>query len=321
MNKNVALSPGPILERPLLRRAGMPRVGIGYAMVDSCSSAEACAAIVSHIRKGGSPAFVITPNAQHIVLLAKDRSLRRIYERADLVVPDGISLVLASRLYGRSLRERVTGVDIFQTLCGIAADENLKVFLLGGRPSSAELTAQVLKQKFPRLEVDTYCPPIGFEQTEEGIRQVNDVISEAAPDILFVALGAPKQETWIYEQGLRLSVPVSIGVGGTFEIVSGVVPRAPKWIQNVGCEWLYRLCREPRRMWRRYLIGNIEFVVIILSQRIRRTFLEAFVKLIDRESFAAEFTELVLLPEQRLARILSAAAAHKLAESRDSVAV
>src|SRR6266567_3397881 len=131
MNEVPIFSSASLQGRSSLRRSGMPRVGIGYALVDNCSSKEACAAIVSHSKKGGRPAFVITPNAQHIVLLAKDQRLRQIYDRADLVVPDGMSLVLAARLYGRSLQERVTGVDIFQSLCGIAAEENLSVFLLG----------------------------------------------------------------------------------------------------------------------------------------------------------------------------------------------
>ena len=110
-----------------------------------------------------------------------------------------------------------------------------------------------------------------------------------------MALGAPKQEYWIYEHGLHLSVPVCIGVGGSFEIVGGIVPRAPLWTQNIGCEWLYRLCREPRRMWRRYLIGNLEFAAIVLRQRIRRVFLDAFVQFVNEDRFAAELSELTLL--------------------------
>lgn len=274
-----------------LRHAGMDRVGIGYALVDNCSSREACAAIIAHAKAGGDPAYATTANAQHIVLLDRDRRLREIYDRADLVVPDGISLLLAARLYGRSLQERVPGVDMCQTLCGLAAENNLHVFLLGGRPGSADLTAIALKQRFPILRISTYCPPLGFEKTAAGLEETAQTIRAANPDLLFVAFGAPKQEYWIYEHGLQLSVPICLGVGGSFEMVAGIVRRAPLWIQKLNCEWLYRLCREPRRMWRRYLIGNLEFGVIVIRQSIRRAFLAAFFSLVDKDRFAAELYE------------------------------
>jgi N-acetylglucosaminyldiphosphoundecaprenol N-acetyl-beta-D-mannosaminyltransferase len=274
-----------------LRGAGMDRVGIGYALVDNCSSQEACAAIIAHAKASGQPAYAATANAQHIVLLDRDPFLRQIYERADLVVPDGISLLHVARLYGRRLQERVAGVDMFQTLCGLAAENNLRVFLLGGRPGSADLAAAVLKRRFPILRVTTYCPPMGFEKSATGLEETAKAIRAASPDLLFVALGAPKQEYWIYEHGLRLSVPLCIGVGGSFEMVAGVVRRAPLWIQNLHCEWLYRLCVEPRRMWRRYLIGNVRFAVIVARQALRRAFLNAFFSLARKGRFAAELYE------------------------------
>ncbi len=319
MIESSRLSSTTVIEKTRMRSGLNTRVGIGYALVDNCSTKEACDAIVQHAKRCGSPAFVITPNAQHIVILAKDKRLREIYERADLVVPDGISLLMAARIYGRSLQERVTGVDMFQTLCGLAARERLKVFLLGGRPSSAQLTEVLLKQKFPNLQIETLCPPLHFEQTSVGLQQVRDAILAARPDILFVALGAPKQEYWIHEHGLNLMVPVSIGVGGTFEIVSGVVPRAPAWLQNLGCEWLYRLFREPRRMWRRYLIGNVEFLMIVFSQLMRRFFLEALLKLAARGSFAAELSELGVSRAEGLLRVLAVAPSPGAANSPDSL--
>jgi N-acetylglucosaminyldiphosphoundecaprenol N-acetyl-beta-D-mannosaminyltransferase len=274
-----------------LRPTGMERVGIGYALVDNCSAQEACEAIISHAKAGGEPAFAATANAQHIVLLDNDPRLREIYDRADLVIADGASLLLAARLYGRSLRERVAGVDMFQVLCGLAAENALSVFLLGGRPGSADLTAGVLKRNFPFLRISTYCPPFGFERTAEGLKETAQAIRAARPDLLFVALGAPKQEYWIYEHGLKLSVPVCVGVGGSFEMVAGIVRRAPLWMQNLGCEWLCRLCLEPRRMWRRYLIGNVEFGAIVVRQSLRRALLTAFFSLVDQNRFAAELYE------------------------------
>ncbi len=274
-----------------LRQAVIDQVGIGHALVDSCSFDEVCEAIALHAKVGGKPAFVTTANAQHVVLLDQDKRLREIYERADLVVPDGFSLLLAARLHGRFLQERVAGVDMFQKLCELAAENELHVFLLGGLPKSADLAAEVLQKRSSTLRITTYCPPFGFEKTATGLEETAQAIRSAKPDLLFVALGAPKQEFWIYEHGLKLSVPLSMGVGGSFEMVAGVVRRAPVWAQNFGCEWLYRLCREPRRMWRRYLIGNLEFAAIVVRQRIRRIFLKAFFSFVDKSNFAAEIHE------------------------------
>jgi N-acetylglucosaminyldiphosphoundecaprenol N-acetyl-beta-D-mannosaminyltransferase len=283
---------------------------VGRALIDNYSFKEVCASIIAHAQNRGKATYVLTPNAQHIVLLETERRLQKIYDHADLVIPDGISLLIAARLYGRSLQERIAGVDIFRVLCGCAADADLHVFLLGGRPGSAELAARVLKRKNPGLKCSAYCPPLGFEQSAHELKQTAEAIISARPDILFVAFGAPKQEYWIYEHGLQLSVPVCIGVGGSFEIVGGVIPRAPLWAQNIGCEWLYRLSREPRRMWRRYLIGNLQFASIVLRQRIRRAFLDTFVHLVNEDRFAAELSELTLMHRDRSIDIRTSIAAH-----------
>jgi N-acetylglucosaminyldiphosphoundecaprenol N-acetyl-beta-D-mannosaminyltransferase len=296
MNVNTHWFAASASPRTSLRGAGAARIGVGHALIDNYSAEQVCASIIAHARNRGRSAFVLTPNAQHIVLLEKERRLQEIYDHADLVIPDGISLLIAARLYGRSLQQRIAGVDLFKVLCGLAADTGLHVFLVGGRPGSAELAAAALQGDHPGLKCSTYCPPLGFEQSEVGLRRTADAIAAARPDILFVAFGAPKQEYWIYEHGLRLSVPVCIGVGGSFEIVGGVVPRAPLWAQNIGCEWLYRFSREPRRMWRRYLIGNLEFAAIVLRQRVRRAFLDTFVHYVNEDRFAAELSELTLLP-------------------------
>ena len=300
MNVKAQWFAASVSSRNSLREPTTARIGVGRALIDNCSSEQVCASIIAHAQNRGKPAYVITPNAQHIVLLEKDRRLQDVYAHADLVIPDGISLLIAARLYGRSLQQRIAGVDLFKALCGHAAEADLHVFLLGGRPGSAERAAMALKDDHPTLMCTTYCPPLGFEQSADELKQTADAITSAQPDILFAALGAPKQEYWIYEHGLQLSVPVCIGVGGSFEIVGGVVPRAPLWTQNIGCEWLYRLCREPRRMWRRYLFGNLEFAAIVLRQRLRRTFLDTFMHYVNQDRFAAELTELTLLPQQSL---------------------
>ena len=312
MNANTQWFAASSSSRTSLRGPGVKRIGIGRTLIDDCSFQQVCASIIAHAQDRGKPAYVITPNAQHIVLLENDKRLQAVYAHADLVIPDGISLLIAARLYGRSLQQRIAGVDIFKVLCGMAAEANLHVFLLGGRPGSAELAAAALQQSHPNLRFSSYCPPFGFEQDEAALQDAADAIKAAQPDILFAALGAPKQEYWIYEHGLQMGVPVCIGVGGSFEIVGGVVPRAPQWTQNIGCEWLYRLYMEPRRMWRRYLIGNLEFASIVLRQRLRRAFLDTFVTFVNEDKFAAELSELTLMQQSKPAEMRPGITAHEV---------
>lgn len=240
---------------------------IGHAQVHCCSLAEAVETIARLAALGGPSACVVTPNAQHVVLLESDANLRAAYAKADLVVADGASLVLASRLLGEKLRTRVAGVDLFEQLCGKAAELGLRVFLLGGRAGSAWLAASRLRQRFPRLIVaGTYCPQLGFEDDERELRAIDEAIRAARSDLVFVALGAPKQECWMERYGRQSGAPVLIGVGGSFEIVGGVLRRAPRSLRRIGCEWLYRLLLEPRRLWKRYLVGNTRFLWIVLRQ-------------------------------------------------------
>ena len=249
------------------------RIQIGHSKVDAVTYDEALDRLVELAETPSGAAQVVTPNAQHVVLLEGDPYMEKIYSEAALVVPDGISLVYAARLLGKPLKGRVTGVDLFQGLCGRAAERGLGVFLLGGRRGAAEEAAAKLKSNFPNLNVvGTCCPPWGFHLRVEGLSAVAQAILDARPHILFVAFGAPKQEYWIYEHAMSLGVPLSIGIGGSYEMVSGMTRRAPRWVQDYGMEWLFRLALEPRRMWKRYLIGNAQFLAIILRQMLRQMF-------------------------------------------------
>lgn len=246
----------------------LPRVQIGQALVHACLFDCMRDAIIRTAMLGSEPVYVVTPNVQHIALLAKDLYLRRIYSEAAFVLPDGYSLLLAARVLGRRIPQRVAGVDMFQALCQKAAVEGLRVFLLGGSPGSVEKATAKLRARYDGLMVSgTFCPPFGFERDKDQQDEVETRIKIARPHLLFVALGAPKQEYWIYEHARQLDVPVTMGVGGSFEMVGEVIPRAPIWLQNAGLEWLYRLLREPRRLWKRYLIGMIQFVEVVMRQR------------------------------------------------------
>ncbi|PPS44233.1 WecB/TagA/CpsF family glycosyltransferase [Chroococcidiopsis sp. TS-821] len=243
------------------------RINLCGVKIDRITLDEAVDLIVNHAVLNNEPEYVVTPNAQHILLLQDDSHFSEIYANAFLVVADGVPLVWASQLLGKSLPGRVNGTDLFEQLCKVAAEKGLRVFLLGGRPQAAEHAAKLLQQRHPDLNVvGTYCPPYGFETDQEELVAINAKIRAAAPHLLFVGLGAPKQEYWMYHNYQKIGVPISIGIGGSFELVSGLVPRAPIWMQKTGLEWFFRLLAEPRRLWKRYILGNPHFVWLVFRQ-------------------------------------------------------
>lgn len=244
------------------------RVTIAGIDIDRYSFNESVEVILEHVLDRGKPEYVVTPNAQHIVDLQRDKEFQRIYREAFLVVPDGVSLLWAAKFLRDPFRGRVNGTDLFERLAAVAADHRLKIFLMGGRPGAAERAAIVLENRYPGLQVaGTYCPPFGFEKDPAELQRISDAIRSAAPDILFVGLGAPKQEKWIEQHYQSLGVPVSLGIGVSFEFVAGMVKRAPKFMQKSGLEWFFRLIVEPRRLWKRYVVGNTLFTLMVLKQR------------------------------------------------------
>lgn len=245
------------------------KVNIGGVEIDRITFAETVDRVIQQAKSGAVPRYVVTPNAHHINLLQRDDRFRNVYRNAFLVVADGVSLLWAAQWLNRPLHDRVNGTDLFEQLCAVAADKGLKVFLLGGRPGAAQQAAQRLVKRHPTLCISgTHCPPYGFEQDPQALEQIDRAITAAQPDLLFVGLGAPKQEFWMYENCQRLGVPVSLGIGVSFELVAGMVQRAPRLMQITGLEWLFRLLVEPRRLWQRYLIGNLTFLKLVLQQKL-----------------------------------------------------
>jgi N-acetylglucosaminyldiphosphoundecaprenol N-acetyl-beta-D-mannosaminyltransferase len=203
-------------------------------------------------------------------MLQDSPRFREVYAGAWLSLADGMSVVWAARLLGTPVPEKVSGSDLFPAVCEAAGPE-VRIFLLGGRAGAADEAARVLRARNPGLRiVGTYSPPMGFERDAAELERANERVRAARPHVLFVGLGAPKQELYMAEQRDSLGVPVSIGVGVSFEFVAGMVERAPKWVQRAGLEWLDRIRREPRRLWKRYATTNPRFVALVLRQYARR---------------------------------------------------
>ncbi|WP_273484037.1 WecB/TagA/CpsF family glycosyltransferase [Desulforamulus ruminis] len=211
--------------------------------------------------------YIVTPNVDHIVKLQIDRLFKEIYDNASLVLADGVPLIWASKLLGKPLKERVSGADLFPELCEYASKKGYSVFFLGAAEGVAYKAAQILKNKFPGLKiVGTYSPPMGFEKNYEENEKILSMIRDSNPHILFVALGAPKQEIWMYHYRNLTKVPVSIGVGASFDFVAGRIKRAPQFIQKIGLEWFWRFCQEPRRLFKRYFIDDMKFFFLLLCE-------------------------------------------------------
>jgi N-acetylglucosaminyldiphosphoundecaprenol N-acetyl-beta-D-mannosaminyltransferase len=216
-------------------------------------------------RTTGRTHQVATVNADFVVRAQFDPELRYLLQNADLLTADGMPLVWGVRFLGASLPGRVTGADLVPALAQRAAERGLSIFFLGGQPGVAARAVDVLKKKYPGLQVaGVHSPP--FSPILDMDTSFQEEIRSAQPDILLVAFGNPKQEKWIGMHGCRLGVPVMIGVGGSLDFIAGQFNRAPKWMQQSGLEWLYRLLQEPRRLFRRYAIDMAVFGSYFLRQ-------------------------------------------------------
>ncbi|MAT71437.1 MAG: glycosyltransferase [Planctomycetaceae bacterium] len=215
-------------------------------------------------REANQPAtcrYVVTPNVDHAVMLQANRRLQDAYAGAGLVLADGAPIVWASRLLRRPVPERVAGSDLAPALFAHAArlhaagtlDQPLRVFLLGAAPGVADRAAGKIAHRWPGVEIaGTLSPPLGFEHDAAENQRIVDAVNAAAPDVVLLGLGAPKQELWISEHASQLRVPAVLCIGATIDFLAGEKRRAPRWMQRVGLEWFHRLATEPRRLAARY---------------------------------------------------------------------
>jgi len=222
--------------------------------------------LVKDLLERNKPAQVITLNAEMVFQAQSEPRLRQIINQADLVTPDGIGIVWGGRQLGYEVPERVAGIDLLQKICARAPREGWRIYLLGSAPGVAEQAAQKLRITYPGIEI---CGiQHGYFQNADLPSIINSVRA-TAPHIVFVGLGAPKQELWIKEHGPQLGTPVCIGVGGSLDVIAGQKKRAPQWMIRANLEWLYRLYSEPSR-WKRQLVLP-RFVLLILKKKIHQS--------------------------------------------------
>jgi N-acetylglucosaminyldiphosphoundecaprenol N-acetyl-beta-D-mannosaminyltransferase len=242
------------------------RMNIGRVPVDSLTFAEAIDAIDALVTSGRG-GTVFTPNVDHVVQAEEDERLRDAYDGVALSLVDGMPVLWASRLMGTPLPEKVSGSDLVEPLLVRAAARGWRVFFLGGLPGAAEGARDLLVARIPGLQiVGVSSPRIDVNGDPSANDAVVEMLREARADLVLVALGAPKQELFSHAIAERVRPAVLIGIGGTLDFISGKIRRAPSWMSSSGLEWLYRLAQEPRRMWKRYLVRDPKFLLIILRE-------------------------------------------------------
>lgn len=239
--------------------------------------------VFEHLKTTHKKLFIVTPNPEILVYASKHQEYKRLLNKANLALPDGIGVFLASGLQGNPLKERIPGVDFMEELCNKSRGKAVSIGLLGGKRGVAKRTAECLKEKYPWIRVAftssewpdglfdlpfTKLPKPESKAAEvfEEMFNIPTAAKEAPTiDILFVAFGFPKQEEWIYKNLDRLPVKAAMGVGGAFDYLSGNVPRAPYMIRAMGFEWLYRLIRQPWRIKRQ--LALLEFISLVIKAR------------------------------------------------------
>ena len=214
------------------------------------------------ILDGSETVYVVTPNSEIVYEAMKDESLLQLLNDAALVLPDGAGVVLGSKILGTPLKEKVAGVEFADHLMDVMAEKGKKLYLLGSKPGIAEQAAEKMLEKHPKLQIcgmaDGY-----FKDENEVVAKVN----EAGADVLFVCLGAPKQEKFMQAHKDELNVKMMCGLGGSLDSFAGTVKRAPRWMINLSLEWLYRLLKEPKRIGR--MMRLPKFILAVVGRKLK----------------------------------------------------
>lgn len=245
----------------------MARLKFMNTEIDNLTMQEALEAIDKLIQERKS-AYVVTPNVDHIVQLETNKELQDVYTNASLILTDGKPLLWIAKWYGTPIKEKISGSDLFPLLCKMAAEKGYKMYFLGASEGVAAKAAENLSKRYKGLQVvGTYSPSYGFEKDQTEMEKIKTMIKEANPDILIVGLGCPKQEKYIYYNREELGVPISLGLGASFDFEAGSIKRAPRWMADHGLEWLFRITQDPKRMAKRYLANDLKIFGLAIKYR------------------------------------------------------
>lgn len=245
----------------------MSRMKFMNTEIDNLTMQEVLQA-VDHLIQENKSAYVVTPNVDHIVQLETNKELQDAYANASLILTDGKPLLWIARWYGTPIKEKISGSDLFPLLCDMAAKKGYKMFFLGAKEGVSAKAAENLANRYKGLQVvGTYSPPFGFESNKEEMDKIKSMIKKLKPEILIVGLGCPKQEKFMYHYCKELGVPISFGLGASFDFEAGNIKRAPRWMSNHGLEWLFRIIQDPKRMAKRYLVDDRKIFRLVMKYK------------------------------------------------------
>ena len=243
-----------------------PRITICNTTIDVLNTKDTIKLVEEYVRLK-EPLHLMGVNADKINALNSDPRLKQIVNSCGIINADGVSVVLASRFLGKPLPERVAGIDLMQSLVQLAEDKNYSIYLLGAKQEIVEKTANVLQKKHPRLKI------VGIHNgyfSELDWNNISNILKEKKPDFVFVGITSPIKEYLIEYLQNDGNKCVFMGVGGSFDVISGTIRRAPKWMQKNGLEWLFRVIQEPKRLFKRYFVGNVTFIISILKEKLKK---------------------------------------------------
>lgn len=244
----------------------MNRIHILNTNIDNYSMDETLG-IINESIDNGDQLHHVAVNAGKIVAMQKDLSLRQSVNEANLINADGQAVVWASKILGKPLKERVAGIDLMINLVQLAYQKNYKIFFFGANEEAVKKVVDIYSKEYSP-NIIAGCRNGYFKKEEEVI--IAQEISDSGANILFVGISSPTKEYFLFENKTKLEkVNFVMGVGGSFDVIAGKVKRAPLWMQKAGLEWFYRFCQEPRRMWKRYLVGNIKFIFLVIRERLK----------------------------------------------------
>jgi len=230
--------------------------------VSAINLAQASSSIHQFISNRESIYVCVAPVAS-IIEAQDDPQFKEIMNNASMVTPDGMPLVWIGKAKGDKSIGRAYGPDLMLRVCDEGQEKGYRHFFYGGSQANNEKLIDNLKSKFPRINVVGHWAPPAMEKNQKESHDIITMINNTSADILWVGLGAPKQEYWMKNHRSNLNAPVMIGVGAAFDFISGSKRQAPRWMQRIGCEWLFRLLCEPKRLWRRYIVGNTRFIFLM----------------------------------------------------------
>lgn len=237
----------------------MKRVRLGRIYAHALTFSEALDEVAALVASGEG-GYIVTPNVDHVVQAEHSEDMRAAYHEASLSLVDGQPLVWLAKMMGEPFPEKISGSDFVPQLLSMAAREGWRVFFLGAAEGVGAKAAEVTMRDEPSLQVTVHSPSFGFENDPAEAAQALELIREAKPNLVVMALGCPKQELLMRRWKREIAPAVAIGAGATLDFIAGNVPRSPAWMSAAGLEWLYRLAREPRRLAHRYLVRDTEII-------------------------------------------------------------